>query len=282
MSDEPSRPSSLDSHPFLKVARELALEAGRRIMTLGKSPLVRERKPDHSIVTNADHEADRILRQGLRKAFPHHAILTEESGLEGPIDAEYMWVVDPLDGTRAFAKGVMGYSVLVGLLREGMPFAGVVYDPLEGHLLDAIQGGGTFHTFQNIRKQIHVSSRQDLEHMAAITSTGFPKSAEADLQHRLPGPWIPAVNSFGVKVGYLARQIVDIYVNHHSVHYWDTCAPQIILEEAGGLITFLDGTPLKYSFGAGDYQNRGPTLATNGSRHQDILEILRSLKPPLA
>src|ERR1700733_14128733 len=133
------------SREILNVARELALAAGRRIIVLSESPLVREKKPDHSIVTNADHEADRIIRSGLKKAFPDHSILTEESGLEGPSNAEYLWVVEPLDGTRAYAKGVTGYSVMIGLLKEGQPHAGVVFDPLEGHLYEAVQGEGTTH-----------------------------------------------------------------------------------------------------------------------------------------
>jgi 3'(2'), 5'-bisphosphate nucleotidase len=266
--------------PFIEVASDLALEAGRRIMILGKSPLIRQSKPDHSLVTNADHEADRILREGLRKAFPDHAILTEESGLEGSVKAEYMWVVDPLDGTRAFAKGVSGYSVMVGLLKEGKPRAGVVYDPLEDHLYDALQGAGTFHTHEGIRTQVHVSTRRDLSQMPVITSTGFPKSLDGPLRKELPGPWIPAVNSVGVKVGFIVRRLADIYISHHLVHYWDTCAPQIILEEAGGLFTLADGSSLSYDLQS-DFRHSSWTLATNRTCHSDLLQLLRRFTPPL-
>jgi len=116
------------AHSFLDVARPLAEEAARRIMALRESPLVRKRKTDRSLVTNADEEADRILREGLRKAFPDHAIITEESGLDGSPRAEYVWMVDPLDGTRAYAAGLSGYSVMVGLLKNVKPFAGVVVE----------------------------------------------------------------------------------------------------------------------------------------------------------
>ena len=269
-------------NPFLDVARTLALEAGAKIVALRQSPLVQNRKPDHSLVTNADHEADRIVREGLRKAFPEHSILTEESGLEGPVQADYLWVVDPLDGTRAYAKGVTGYSVMVGLLKDGLPHAGVVFDPLEGHLYEAVRGEGAYHTFGNIRQKARVSSTDEIRKMPVITSTGFPKTTEDSLRQRFSGRWIAPVNSVGVKIGYMVRGLVDIYVNHHSVHYWDTCAPQIILEEAGGTITFLDGTGVNYSFEAGTYQHRGPTVATNAKCHEDILTIIRSLKPPLS
>jgi len=266
---------------FLEIARSLALQAAARIMELRGSPLVRERKADHSLVTNADHEADRIIRQGLRNAFPDHAILTEESGLDGPLGAEYLWVVDPLDGTTAYAKGIPGFSVMVGLLKEGKPFAGVVVDPLEGHVYEAMRGQGASAGKGEELKPVRVSDRSEWAIMPVVTSTGFPETLKAPIRKQLSGPWLPAVNSVGIKVGWLVRQIADIYINHHTVHYWDTCAPQIILEEAGGVITFLDGTPIEYPLEHGAYRHEGPTLASNGIRHQDVLRFLQSIKPPL-
>jgi len=228
-------------------------------------------------VTNADHESDRILREGLRKAFPEHAILTEESGLDGSAAAEYLWVVDPLDGTTAYAAGNPGYSVMVGLLKHGKPFVGLVVDPVEGHIYEAARGDGSFHTLGNVRRRVHVSRRNELATMPVITSTGFPHGLEEALRRDLCGPWVPALSSVGIKVGCLVRELADIYINHRRVHYWDTCAPQIILEEAGGVITFWDGTPVNYALRKESYQHTGRTLASNGLRHEDVLAILRRL-----
>jgi 3'(2'), 5'-bisphosphate nucleotidase len=235
------------------------------------------RKPDHSLVTNADHEADKIIRQGLSKAFPEHAVLTEESGMQGSPNAEYVWVVDPVDGTKAYAAGIPGYSVMIGLLKEGKPFAGVVVDPLEGHIFEACRGMGAFRTLGKIRTRTRVSARQELTQMPVITSTGFPNALEAQLRPSLPGPWIPAVNSVGIKVGIMVRELADIYINHRWVHYWDSCAPQIILEEAGGSITYWNGQELDYALREGTYEHALPTLATNGRRHRDILAFLKPL-----
>jgi fructose-1,6-bisphosphatase/inositol monophosphatase family enzyme len=265
------------AHTFLEVARPLAVRAAERIIALRQSPLVCERKPDRSLVTNADKEADRIIRDGLRKEFPDHAILTEESGLDGSVDADYMWVVDPLDGTTAYAGGKSGYSVMVGLLNHGKPCAGIVVDPVEGHIFEAAQGHGAYHTLGKVRNRVHVSDRHVLSTMPVITSTDFPSGLEETLRRELPGPWIPSLTSVGIKVGYLVRALADIYVNHRGVHYWDTCAPQIILEEAGGVITFWDGTPVTYTFRENTYQHKKPTLATNGVRHSDVLAVLRRL-----
>jgi 3'(2'), 5'-bisphosphate nucleotidase len=280
MNNESSRPSPLISHPFLTVARSLAFEAAGRLMDLRQTNLVRERKPDHSLVTNADHEADRIIRGGLRKAFPDHSILTEESGLDGPSDAEFLWMVDPLDGTKAYAEGNTGFSVMVGLLRDGKPFAGIVVDPLEGHAYEAMKGMGTYHMVGDRKALVHVSHRKAWKDMPVITSTGFPERLIKPLQAILPGPWVPPVNSVGVKIGYMVRQLADIYINHHSVHYWDTCAPQIILEEAGGILTYSDGDSLEYSLSGGHYHHRRATVATNQTRHQDVVAVLKTLKQP--
>jgi 3'(2'),5'-bisphosphate nucleotidase len=260
---------------FLDIARPLAVRAAERILALRQAPLVQNRKPDHSLVTNADLEADHILREGLRAAFPDHAIITEESGLDGRVDAEYLWLVDPLDGTKAYAAGDAGYSVMVGLLKDGTPHAGVVVDPLEGHIYEAERGTGAFHTLRNVRARVHVSTRQLLPQMPVITSTDFPKKMEEDLRHQLTGPWIPAVTSVGIKVGFMTRGLADIYINHRTVHFWDTGAPQIILEEAGGKITFWDGNPVDYPLAEGTYQHLKPTLATNGFHHEDIRAMLR-------
>src|SRR5690242_2381144 len=105
------------SSEFIEAARPLALAAAKRLMEMRLEPLEKQRKADHSIVTSADHAADKIIREGLHKAFPKHAVLTEESGLEGDRTTEFVWVVDPLDGTKAYVKGVAGFSVMIGLLR---------------------------------------------------------------------------------------------------------------------------------------------------------------------
>ena len=260
---------------MLAVARDLAIAAAERLEGLRSGLLEQERKADHSLVTNADRAADRLIREGLRRAFPDHAILTEESGFAGSPSAEFVWVVDPLDGTRAYVKGIAGYSVMIGLLRERKPYAGVVVDPWEGHVYEALRGAGAFHILKSKRTRVRVSGRRTFSEMPLVTSTGFPTFWMSDLKARLPCPWVTPINSVGIKVGLLVRQVADIYLNHHRVHYWDTCAPQIILEEAGGIMTLLDGRPLVYDR-HDEFQHPAPTLATNGTRHKELLSLLAS------
>jgi len=266
-------------HPFLSVATPLALKAAERLRVLSHTTLVQSHKEDHSLVTNADHESDQILREGLTAAFPDHTVLTEESGLRGSVDAEYVWMIDPLDGTRAYAKGKPGYSVMVGLLRKGKPYLGIVVDPLKSILYEAVAGEGAFVTQNGTRSPARMADRPVIGDMRVLTSTGFPLDLQKVLQPVLSGEWVRPINSVGIKVGYLVDQRADIYINHHYVHYWDTLAPQVILEEAGGAISFLDGKPLSYPLG-GSLQHAAPTLATAAGSHTELLQIISPLMRP--
>lgn len=261
---------------MLKTAVELAEHAGKIIQSYQAGPISTEKKADKTTVTQADLDSDKIIRQGLQKAFPEHGILTEEYGVLGKQNSDYFWLVDPLDGTKAFAKQIPGYCVMIGLLYQGQPYLGVVVDPREGRRYEAIRGGGAFQVYQENRTQVHVSSRHQYPEMPLIISTGFPeKKLERTLQ-QLKSPLVDPINSVGIKVGLMVRQVGDIYLNHHGVHYWDTCAPQVILEEAGGTFTLLDGTPLSYPMGK-SARHSGPTLASNGTRHKDLVRLFKQI-----
>ncbi len=270
------------SHPhpeerrLLTVARELAEQAAEEVQKrLGLEQTV-ERKADHSPVTEADRVSDQLIREGLAKVFPHHAILTEETGLAGDKSATWTWCVDPLDGTKAFAKQIPGFCVMVGLFKEGRPHLGVVVDPMEGHAYEAVRGMGAFHSFRGKVERLHVSTRSILSEMPLVISTGFPVAELDKIRASLNGPLQGPINSVGIKVGLLVRQIGDIYLNHHSVHFWDTCAPQVILEEAGGTFSRWDGTALSYDL-SGDFSHHSKTLASNGTCHEELVRILEKI-----
>lgn len=261
---------------FLRTASQLAQEAAQVVVELRQQPITESRKADKTLVTQADLSADRILREGLSKAFPDHAILTEEDGLSGVPGSDWVWLVDPLDGTKAYAKGIAGFSVMVGLLKEGRPYLGVVVDPMEGLVYEAMIGQGAWLLKEGKKTRLKVSDRRDLSIMPLVTSTGISSEILEKVKKILPGPLCEPINSVGIKVGLLVRQKADIYVNHHFAHYWDTCAPQVILEEAGGKFTRLDGKPLEYRLDS-SYKHASLTLATNGTRHEELVNTLTSL-----
>ena len=258
---------------YLSQAIQLARQASTVVLDLLRKPITQSRKADHSIVTEADLRSDEIIRTGLANAFPDHAILTEENGLSGNAESANVWLVDPLDGTKAYAKGIPGFSIMIGLLRNGSPHLGVVLDPLEGFLYYAIRGQGAYLESLGNTVRLYVSERENFETMPLVTSTGFPKEKLLQIVSKFHTPVCDPINSVGIKVGMLVRQVGDIYLNHHSVHFWDTCAPQIILEEAGGLFTDIHGTPLTYSL-QGSNSHAALTLASNGKQHGDLVSFL--------
>lgn len=259
---------------YLQIALQLAIDAAQAVMEIRRrGNISQNRKEDHSLVTEADLRADQIIREGLAKHFPDHGILTEEHGLSGRTGSDWVWIIDPLDGTKAYAKGIAGFSVMVGLLHQGQPVLGVVVDPLEDRRYEAVQGAGAFLTERGKKTRLQASKRDQLHEMPLVTSTDCPKEFLDKLRGQLACPMITPINSVGIKIGLLVRQVADIYLSHHPVHYWDSCAPQIILEEAGGRLTYLDGTPLDYSMGR-SYEHQKLILASNGTQHAELVARL--------
>lgn len=263
-----------EERTWLGFAENLAAEAAATVMTFFQKDLPTSHKADASPVTEADLASDRLLRAGLRKNFPSHAVLTEENGLDGDAKSEHVWLIDPLDGTKAFAKGIPGFCVMVGLLRQGRPLLGVVVDPLEGRVYRGLRGAGASMSAAGETVELKVSDRRDFSKMPLIVSTGFPEAPLKKIEADFGSPLLPPINSVGIKVGLLVRGEADLYVNHHPVSYWDTAAPLLILEEAGGTFTALDGRPLDYTM-VPPFGHGRKTLASNGERHAEVVERLK-------
>jgi len=263
------------SPSYLDTAKKLALKASQVVLDLFRQTISKSKKEDNSWVTEADLRSDEILREGLQKSFPDHSLITEENGISGAKNSDWVWLIDPLDGTKAYEKGIEGFSVMVGLLKSGIPYLGVVVDPLKDFIYEAVKGGGAFLTYKGKKSRLHVSERQEFSKMPLVISPGFPQEKLKPIQEKLQSPLVPPINSVGIKVGLLVRQVADIYINHHSVHYWDTCAPQIILEEAGGVFTKINGDPLTYEL-TGNYSHHALTLASNGPCHDELVKKFKT------
>lgn len=252
---------------------ELAIKAAREAGAILQSTAARgfqiESKGRIDLVTEADLASEKHITSLIRQHFPSHHLLAEESGGTetgvGPED--YRWIIDPLDGTTNFAHGFPCYAVSIGIEQGGRPLAGVIYDPSRDELFAAERGAGA--TLNG--RPIKVSATTDLE--KALLVSGFPYDVRERMEEYLPA-WreflrasqgVRRLGSASLDMACIAAGRMDGFWEH-GLHAWDTAAGWIIVEEAGGRVTRLDGAP---------FDNFVPSLlCTNGLIHDQMLEIL--------
>jgi 3'(2'), 5'-bisphosphate nucleotidase len=278
---EPVNPQSYDHE--LRIALELAREAGAVILDVYEGPLEIQQKSgadDREPVTQADTLANEIIVNRLQREFPDDGILAEESvDTAHRLDKSRVWMIDPLDGTTGFIEGNGDFAVQIGLTENGACVLGVVYQPLTGVLYRAIRGAGTWVERPDYEPvPAHVSDHSEVATMrlAASRSHRSPRMDQVVQAFGLKDEVLRG--SVGIKVGLIVEQQCDLYVHlSPRTKQWDTCAPEVILREAGGAITDLFGRPLRYN--QVEVQNRNGVVASNGVSHS---RIIRSLQPLLA
>ena len=232
-------------------------------------------------VTIADREASRIIVDGLEAAFPDDGILSEEEtdDLERRISKRRVWIIDPIDGTAGFVKHDGDFGVQIGLAVDGIAVAGVVFLPFHDLLSYAVKGEGSFTIAASgdpVRMQ--TSDIAELSEMGLAVSRDHLSGRMSRIIEHFAFSRIVNRGSVGLKVGLIADRTCDIYIHPSPrTKLWDTCAPQIILEEAGGRFTDLFGFEMRYD--GADLHNRNGILATNGASH-DL--AVQKLKPLLA
>ena len=253
---------SVDDGARLEVAIRLARQAGDAIMEIARRGPKAGRKDDGTWVTDADHRSDDIIRAGLTEAFPDDAILSEESGLSRADEAAPVWVVDPLDGTKAFVKGIPGFSVMIGLLRDERPVLGVVWDPVDEWLYYATEGNGACMVPPGEKDPVPAHVRGGLEpsEMTLVSSPGLRDEQRQAIQRELGFRKLTQVNSVGIKVGLMVRQEADVYYSRHGVSYWDTVAPLMIAREAGAEASLVAGGPLAYDLSGDALEHPGTVV----------------------
>lgn len=203
-------------------------------------------KYDH--LTEADLESDRYIRRELQRLFPDDGILTEESEEVNLDYSKRVWMVDPLDGTKEFTARNDAFSIMIGLCICGIPVLGVVYAPIREELYWAQKSKGAFMIKDNKKKKLKVSSISCLKDARLITRNPHGENRPLDkiVDNIIVKEKIPE-GSVGLKLSRIAAQDADVHINtNFRCSKWDTCAPQIILEEAGGRLTDLDGKDLDY------------------------------------
>jgi histidinol phosphatase-like enzyme (inositol monophosphatase family) len=242
-----------------RFAVDLAWLGGRRTLAWFQAPLEAETKADGTPVTLADRECERVMRETIRARFPDDALVGEEYG-DSAGSSDRTWILDPIDGTKAFVHGVPLYSVLVAVAIEGRPRVGVIHLPGLGETVSAFAGGGCWWNGRRaeVSKTEHVAD-------ALVLSSDFPGHEQARTPDRLYAA-ARLRRTWGDAYGYalVATGRGDVMIDP-EVAPWDVAAVQPIIEEAGGRFTDLDGRPV---------HDAGSGLATNGRLHEEALALV--------
>lgn len=264
--------------PELAVAIAAAERAAAVFPPAGTIPEV-ERKPDGSPVTRFDLEANDRIVATLAAAFPGDVILSEELADDrARLNASRVWIVDPLDGTRDFVQGSPDYAVHVALTVAGQPVVGVVACPALGRLYAAATAGGAAVRDGKGARPIRVAeSRPLVRYRTGITRTSMHPALERFLA--LTGLASGAVpRGASVKHMLLAEGALDLCATlHDRENEWDTAAPGLIVQEAGGTVTDADGALLRYN--QADPRHRRGVLLSAGDHHAELVQRAKECFP---
>jgi myo-inositol-1(or 4)-monophosphatase len=255
--------------PMLNIAIRAAHRAGDFIVRkINKIPDLKvEVKAQNDYVTEVDREAEAIIIEELLKAYPGHGIVAEESGVI-EAEAEYRWIIDPLDGTTNYLHGFPHYAVSIACEHLGKLTQGVIYDPIKQELFAASRGDGA--TLNN--RRIRVGNLRTLE--GALIATGFPFKNPDKLDEflRLFNAFFSSVSdirragSAALDMAYVAAGRLDGYWES-GLNAWDLAAGALIVREAGGLVTDYSGDGL--------FLENGQIVVGNSRIITDMLRVIQ-------
>jgi myo-inositol-1(or 4)-monophosphatase len=252
---------------YLRVC-EQAARAGSQVLLqwIGRFE-VREKGPS-DLVTQADLASQEAIRGILLLEFPKHVLVSEEADRPFDPQHEYSWVVDPLDGTTNYVHQVPHYAVSVALVHHGTPIVGAIIDPVRDECFSCVRGGGAFLNGRPIRTS-QVQSLSKALVTASFASKVLPGSAEIDqfVAAVLACQAVRRTGSAALNLCYLAAGRVDAFWAL-STYAWDVAAGTLLVEEAGGVVTALDGTRF-------DLRVPHPVAAANPALHQQFCQLLR-------
>ncbi len=267
-------PSESDLQRWLDSATEAALAAGAVLQHYwGNLTSIDEKGRSGDLVTEADRGAEAAVMAVLERHLPaEHGILAEESGVIRGREASLLWAIDPLDGTTNYTHQYPFCAVSIGLLAEGEPVLGVIYDPIHRDLFRAATGLGASLN----RRPIHVSTTDRLDRSLLVTGFAYDRRETPDnnyaefchFTHLTQG--VRRGGSAAIDLAYVACGRLDGYWER-GLAPWDIAAGIVLVREAGGRVTAYDGGQMDVM--------AGRLLATNGHLHQAMSHTLGQIKP---
>ncbi len=270
--------TSSDLEAALIAARTAALAAGAVLQPEAGRVHAAEAKGDGSPVTALDLEADRIIQALLRRAFPGISIVSEESSTPEAAGASRFWLIDPLDGTRDFAAGSSEFAVHIALVDQGKPIVAVVHQPATGAMFEAVTGAGSFRTDRGAREQLRVSATAQLADLRVGISRRSPGERLTRLLRETPLGTRAVPQGASLKLTAVAAAELDgTLCLHDREKTWDSCAPGLIITEAGGRISDVDGRPMIY--GDPDPVHHRGIVSSNGRCHEELCALAAKYWP---
>jgi len=260
--------------PMVNIALRAARKAGEQIVRASDDldRIEVTAKGRNDFVSEVDRAAEREIAYQLRKAYPDHAILGEEGGLQGDEDADYRWVIDPLDGTTNFLRGIPHYAVSIACLYKGKVEHAVIVDPVRREEFTASRGRGAALNGRRIR----VSDRASLD--GALLGTGIPFRNHCD---ELLGPYAKSIEvlagqcagirragAASLDLAYVAAGRLDAFWEK-GLAIWDIAAGALLVREAGGLISDFNG--------ADKHLENGDVVCGNPKYFKAVLQLTRPL-----
>lgn len=253
---------------MIKEILEISGIAGEIIREgFGKNFQIEYKTNEKNLVTEIDKKSEQTIMDYISKTFPTHNILTEESG-EHKKDSDYLWVIDPLDGTTNFAHGLPIFAVSIGVMKKNEIIAGVVYDVMRNVYYAAEKSSGAFAN----EKQVTVNSNDKLG--LSVLVTGFPYNVAENPDNAFErfesltkqARAVRRLGSAAIDFCYVASGVFDGFWEV-SLHPWDICAGKLIVEEAGGIVTNFAGKEIDIF--------TPQILASNKKIHQQIIDGLK-------
>lgn len=249
-----------------KLLEKVSREAGACLNTFFGRKLTIRKKGELDLVTEADETVERLVVEAISATFPNDSILAEEGSSKSG-DSGFKWIIDPLDGTTNFAHELPQFSVSIALAQEGRVISGVVFDPIKDEYFAAHLGEGATLNGQ----PIHIGVREQLGE--ALGVSGFSYNRRERMEELLERTrrilmhcqGFRRLGSAALDLAYVACGRFDVYLED-GLNAWDIAAGQLLVREAGGVVSLLNGESLVLE--------RGQILATNESLQQQALKFL--------
>jgi len=259
----------------VKIAKEAGTELAKQI---DNSFNIEQKKSSFDLVTEWDKNTEHFIKESIKQKYPDHEVIGEESisnesniSLTNKLNNKSnIWVIDPIDGTSNYVHGLPGYTISIALLKKGELSLGVVYDPHNDEMFYAEKSRGAFLN----NKKINVSNQADL--ISSIIATGFPSEVS---KHRVPvlnqikqiGTSCHNIRVYGsaaLHCAYVAAGRLEAYWEP-GLNIWDIAAGALIVKEAGGKVSEMDGEKFSYEFGS--------FLCTNGRVDNEMIRHFNSI-----